>query len=348
MRFLSFILIFLSISVLVKGQSPHGSDFDLDCSSCHQEDTWKVNILKVKFDHSQTGFKLVGQHKTVNCRSCHESLVFKDAAKNTTCFSCHKDVHQNSVGFDCAKCHSPETWSVKNINELHQMSRFPLLGMHMNADCISCHKQFSSLNFTPSGIACYDCHAKEFKSTVNPNHVASGFSTDCQDCHSITASNWAAGTLSIGRRGSPRKLNVPGEEKEKVYYKLLEPELVHDSKILVVGGGDSAIESALLLADEHNEVTISYRSASFSRLKPRNLQKITDANLSKKIKIVFNSGVKEIKDTKVILTKNGSNSDIEIKNDLVYIFAGGELPTQFLEKIGIQISKKFGEVVLKH
>ena len=196
MRFLSFILIFLSISVLVKGQSPHGSDFDLDCSSCHQEDTWKVNILKVKFDHSQTGFKIVGQHKTVNCRSCHESLVFKDAAKNTTCFSCHKDVHQNSVGFDCAKCHSPETWSVKNINELHQMSRFPLLGMHMNADCISCHKQFSSLNFTPSGIACYDCHAKEFKSTVNPNHVASGFSTDCQDCHSITAGNWAAGTFA--------------------------------------------------------------------------------------------------------------------------------------------------------
>jgi thioredoxin reductase len=154
--------------------------------------------------------------------------------------------------------------------------------------------------------------------------------------------------LSIGRRGSPRKLNVPGEEKEKVYYKLLEPELVHDSKILVVGGGDSAIESALLLADENNEVTISYRSNSFSRLKPKNLQKITDANLSKKIKIVFNSGVKEIKDTKVILTKNDSNSEIEIKNDLVYIFAGGELPTQFLEKIGIQITKKFGEVVLKH
>ncbi len=154
--------------------------------------------------------------------------------------------------------------------------------------------------------------------------------------------------LSIGRRGSPRKLNVPGEEKEKVYYKLLEPELVHNLKILVVGGGDSAIESALLLADENNEVTISYRSNSFSRLKPKNLERITSANQSKKIKIVYNSGVKEITDTKVILTKNDSDTEVEIKNDLVYIFAGGELPTQFLEKIGIQITKKFGEVVLKH
>ena len=196
MRFLSFIIIFLSISVLVHAQSPHGSDFELDCSTCHQEDNWKVDLLKVKFDHNETGFKLSGQHKSVNCRSCHESLVFKDAKKNTTCFSCHKDVHQNSVGFDCAKCHSPESWSVKNINEIHQMSRFPLLGMHLNADCISCHKQFSSLNFTPTGIACYECHAKDFKNALNPNHVAAGFSTECKDCHSITASNWSAGTFA--------------------------------------------------------------------------------------------------------------------------------------------------------
>ncbi len=154
--------------------------------------------------------------------------------------------------------------------------------------------------------------------------------------------------LSIGRRGSPRKLNVPGEEKEKVYYKLLEPELLHDFKILVVGGGDSAIESALLLADENNDVTISYRSDSFSRLKPKNLERITEAKLSRKINIIFNSSIKEIKDDKVILKKNDSNNELEIKNDLVYIFAGGELPTQFLEKIGIRITKKFGEVVLKH
>jgi putative YpdA family bacillithiol system oxidoreductase len=152
--------------------------------------------------------------------------------------------------------------------------------------------------------------------------------------------------LSIGRRGSPRKLDVPGEEKEKVSYRLLEPELVHDKKILVVGGGDAAIETALLLADENNEVTLSYRSDTFSRLKPKNLEKIIRAINERKIHVIFNSNLKEIKDDKVLLTVNVSS--LEIKNDLVYIFAGGELPIKFLEKIGIRITKKFGDPVLKH
>ena len=154
--------------------------------------------------------------------------------------------------------------------------------------------------------------------------------------------------LSIGRRGSPRKLNVPGEEKEKVYYKLIEPELIHNLKILIVGGGDSAIESAMLLADEDNQVTLSYRNKSFTRLKPKNLERINEAIRLNQIKVIFNSNVKEIKDTEVVLTKNDTSSDVILKNDLVYIFAGGELPTHFLEKIGIKITKKFGEVVLKH
>jgi thioredoxin reductase len=80
--------------------------------------------------------------------------------------------------------------------------------------------------------------------------------------------------LSIGRRGTPRKLGIAGEEKEKVAYRLLEPELIHNQKILVVGGGDSAVETALLLADENNEVTLSYRGETFSRLKPKNHERI--------------------------------------------------------------------------
>jgi thioredoxin reductase/NAD-dependent dihydropyrimidine dehydrogenase PreA subunit len=79
--------------------------------------------------------------------------------------------------------------------------------------------------------------------------------------------------LAIGRRGSPRKLGIPGEAKEKVYYRLLEPEVIHKQNILIIGGGDSAVESALLLNDEENNVTISYRSENFSRLKPKILKK---------------------------------------------------------------------------
>jgi putative YpdA family bacillithiol system oxidoreductase len=154
--------------------------------------------------------------------------------------------------------------------------------------------------------------------------------------------------LAIGRRGSPRKLEVPGEEKEKVAYRLLEPEMIHNQKILVVGGGDSAIESALLLADENNSVTLSYRSDSFSRLKPKNLERINNAARSGKVKVIMNSEVSEILDNSVILKLKNSTEPNVIENDLVYIFAGGILPTKFLENIGIKITKKFGEAVLKH
>ena len=153
--------------------------------------------------------------------------------------------------------------------------------------------------------------------------------------------------LTIGRRGSPRKLDVPGEEKEKVAYRLLEPELIHDQNILVVGGGDSAIESALLLAEEKNNLTLSYRGESFSRLKPKNLEKINRAVSSKSINVMLNSNVKEILDNAVII-ESKEEGTTSIENDLVYIFAGGELPNKFLEKIGIRITKKFGETILKH
>ncbi len=154
--------------------------------------------------------------------------------------------------------------------------------------------------------------------------------------------------LAIGRRGSPRKLNVTGEEKEKVFYRLLEPELIHNEEILVVGGGDSAVESAILLADENNKVTLSYRSDKFARLKPRNLEKINEYGDSKKINLILNSNVKEILDKTVILKVGSDNQIIEIPNSLVYIFAGGELPNEFLEKSGITITKRFGDAILSH
>lgn len=154
--------------------------------------------------------------------------------------------------------------------------------------------------------------------------------------------------LAIGRRGSPRKLGVPGENKDKVYYRLLEPELIHNKNILVVGGGDSAIEAAILLADESNNITISYRNSSFSRIKPLNFEKIDYYIKKKKIKVLFNSVVKEIFDDSVDLLVAPEEKLVKLKNDLVYVFIGGTLPTEFLENIGIKITKKFGEAILKH
>jgi thioredoxin reductase (NADPH) len=152
--------------------------------------------------------------------------------------------------------------------------------------------------------------------------------------------------LTIGRRGTPRKLGVAGESLEKVAYRLLEPEEISGKNILVVGGGDSAIESALLLAD-HNKVVLSYRNDVFNRLKPKNASKINEAIDSGKIDARFKTNVGEIRKDVVTLSDE-NNEEKTIPNDLVYIFAGGELPTQFLEKVGIKITRKFGEAVLKH
>jgi thioredoxin reductase/NAD-dependent dihydropyrimidine dehydrogenase PreA subunit len=153
--------------------------------------------------------------------------------------------------------------------------------------------------------------------------------------------------LSIGRRGTPRKLNVEGEMTEKVAYRLLDPELIKNKKILVVGGGDSAIESALLLAND-NTVTLSYRSDKFNRLKPRNAAIINSAMQTGLVDVKFGSNVKSIQTDHVLLLEGENAVENKLENDLVYIFAGGELPTEFLKKIGIDVSTKRGEVILKH
>ena len=153
--------------------------------------------------------------------------------------------------------------------------------------------------------------------------------------------------LAIGRRGTPRKLNVPGENSEKVAYRLLEPEEIKNKNILVVGGGDSAIESALLLADE-NKVTLSYRSNAFNRIKVKNNEKINDAIKSGLIDIKFSSNIVSIEKDFVLYTENESSEVLKLPNDLVFVFAGGELPTDFLRKTGILVTTKHGESILKH
>ncbi len=153
--------------------------------------------------------------------------------------------------------------------------------------------------------------------------------------------------LAIGRRGTPRKLNIPGEGMEKVAYRLLEPENINNENIVVVGGGDSAVEAAMLLAD-NNKVTLSYRKEGFQRIKPKNGERIKEAMSQGKIDIRFNTNVEMINWDEVLISNGNDKEKISLKNDRIYIFAGGELPTQFLDKIGIQITKKFGEAVLKH
>lgn len=147
--------------------------------------------------------------------------------------------------------------------------------------------------------------------------------------------------LAIGRRGSPRTLGVPGEDQAKVVYRLVDPAQYAGQHVLVVGGGDSALEAAHSIADETNTtVTLSYRSGSFSRAKPKNTEKIKLAQENGSLQVLFNSNVVEIKKDQVIIEQQGKI--IKLKNDAVIISAGGILPTAMLKEIGIIVETKFG------
>ena len=140
--------------------------------------------------------------------------------------------------------------------------------------------------------------------------------------------------LALGKSGSPRKLGVRGEELPKVMYRLIEADHYVNKRILVVGGGDSAIEAAMGLGHQvGNQVTLSYRKEAFSRIKERNSQRIQESIRKGKVKVIFNSTPVEFKKDSVVLEVNGKPQ--EIPNDYVWIFAGGEPPTAFLKKIGV-------------
>jgi thioredoxin reductase (NADPH) len=140
--------------------------------------------------------------------------------------------------------------------------------------------------------------------------------------------------LALGKCGSPRKLGVKGEDMPKVMYRLIEADHYINKKILVVGGGDSAVEAAMGLGHQvGNQVTLSYRKEAFGRIKERNSQRIEESIRKGKVKVVFNSIPMEFKEKSVVMEVSGKQE--EIANDWVWIFAGGEPPTAFLKKIGI-------------
>jgi len=146
--------------------------------------------------------------------------------------------------------------------------------------------------------------------------------------------------LAIGRRGSPRRLKVPGENSTKVAYNLLDAEAYRGKSICVVGGGDSATEAANGLArpDLENRVCLVHRREDFTSAKPRNQKKIHRYIEEGHVKPYFNAEIFEICKNSVFVRSAAGTEEIE--NDYVFVMIGGESPKTFLSECGIEFSQR--------
>jgi len=177
--------------------------FGTNCESCHSLTQWQNPRLGSQFDHSRTGFPLVGAHVSAGCTSSHTQGRF--AGTSTTCVSCHissytatSNPNHVAAGFsqDCKLCHTPTRWQGAAFD--HNRTRFPLSGAHAAAQCSNCHvgNQFAN---TPTG--CFSCHSGAFATATNPNHVAAAFPQDCTLCHGTTA--WKPAAFDHSRTRFP-------------------------------------------------------------------------------------------------------------------------------------------------
>lgn len=146
--------------------------------------------------------------------------------------------------------------------------------------------------------------------------------------------------LTVGRRGTPRKLGVPGEDQSKVVYRLIDPEQYSGKRVLVVGGGDSALEAAASLAEAGASAALSYRGDAFQRAKQRNRERVKNASEMGSLRLLLKSEISEISADRVTLQHDGKV--LELPNDAIIVNAGGILPTDFLKKIGIEVETKWG------
>ena len=168
----------------------YGLRLGMRCSDCHTPQSWK-KVDPAKWSHeTETGFRLEGIHRTLDCETCHGSGGF--SPQPTACFSCHesdylgtREPNHTEAHFptDCTACHSQRAW--EDASFAHTF--FPLQGKHASASCTDCHKN-GVYEGTPSD--CASCHIDDYNSTTDPNHRTLGFPLDCSQCHGTTASGF--------------------------------------------------------------------------------------------------------------------------------------------------------------
>jgi thioredoxin reductase len=158
-------------------------------------------------------------------------------------------------------------------------------------------------------------------------------------------SQWRAANvvLALGVRGAPAKLGVPGEELAKVAYRLLEPEEFAGKHVLVVGGGNSAVETAMALAETGRcpSVAISYRREKFGRCRAENRRRIEELIAGGRVQALMSTVVQRIEERSVVLSNGHGES--EVANDAVIVQIGGTPPSKLLKSFGIEVVTKYAE-----
>jgi hypothetical protein len=175
----------------------HRGQFGGRCEECHSEKGWTVSLQSIQ--NHQNRFPLVGAHAVIECESCHRGAATSQfAGLATDCLACHAQEFQSAkspdhqaLGFStsCQSCHSMAGW-VGALFDHQRVTGFALTGAHSSLDCVSCHVG-GRFQGTPAN--CYGCHASDYNTASNPNHVQAGFPTECQTCHA-TAS-WSGATF---------------------------------------------------------------------------------------------------------------------------------------------------------
>lgn len=170
----------MAVSLAWAADSPHRV-MKNECSDCHNPYSWK----SVEFNHQNTWFSLDGVHRKIRCLSCHDISDFSKASP--ACGSCHTDIHQGKLPWNCERCHTAMGWHFLDAAVAHANTSFPLIGGHANLDCHSCHLGESENEFSFVRSECVNCHRADFDAALNPPHTELGFGLRCDECHQMLA-----------------------------------------------------------------------------------------------------------------------------------------------------------------
>lgn len=175
---------------LTAQESPHGdTQRPLNCVDCHTQTAWRPLREPIRFDHARdTGYELDGRHAEALCSSCHLGANFAEPRlAGDDCAACHVDVHQGNLSTQCTYCHTTESFQdVPGVN-VHLATSFPLTGAHLQVTCSACHIDDVGGRVTTLDAECVSCHRADYENASTIDHVESGFSTECADCHNTIA-----------------------------------------------------------------------------------------------------------------------------------------------------------------